>query len=1339
MFGFFKNSEVHRLEELQKVNSKRLSNIVNATSQSLHDMPRRGRKVIEDDVALILNNAEKFSSTVLASVCRLCPDILLRTDSRAPIQPENLRLVMKASVESMNDSVAGIEDQADVLVILNCLRYLAEATNAKLSSEDIQVLKNPRFLQQEAVVDSIKELKPVFDKASATNDTIWRDVAGILLRKDSAKALWCLKNALLLKQPLAQKRNDFRFLCREYIKSGDIDALKQLLESSNYGQEISDWGNSASLDPGTWQTLLVASYEAGGELSLSERAQLFAHYAQASSPETKADLFDGLDTVAVLKEKGLVTLPVLSACKDLLSRPAYLDVIFESYIDIPDSETRIPYFSMLENFVDGQPDLQCQLKRMCVSDNARMDENTFLLDAMRAGKHELLLKVFPVDLYRTDFLILARRLFSSGEGFKEASLLELILACHHAKRIESNNSDLDLDTKLLKLAKKYVIKTGQFVKCAQVGVSIDELLYAKRLQKLNGGSLADGEVAIPEKGILLEIFHNAGVALSPAERAALFLFKLQSDPSEFLETLYDLDTLLELQKQGALSASVLDACLEKGGQYPSTTIQAVYGEYLNHAGDDLRLANLKKLLLFCDQHNAHATLRKIHKRESSNKAQWIKDLILLGGSKRVLSVFPVSCEYDFLVSEASQLLTSQNDQERSAAVELLEACHNKKPLEDSDLVGELISGAFDSENLIALLTQKHAVKHFQHYFNNHSVSDASLVFLSASLLSLQHDDSLGALAQDSYTIELARFLANRAVYRLVGANTVPPELPSVTSKLCLLGECEDTLVQAFYPDWDPAKPLPAVIADVVNPQQNLSVPDVMGLVGNLDIDNSVRRNGYAAALLETRLLGHDGRHTSRVLSAGENISCVGCYDDLSEGDAVFQLDEKCEGTLCQECVGTSINNLKNNNECQWDCNCKIHSNTGIAFGANLDAILSARQATVMTHLATKKDWDKCEDSACIGGRPHVREVGGVVDTRSARRSVRQFSPAAAQQSVSEVEAKKENTECVLCHQVSVGKTEAEVKADIASVKMHLDYLGSVTSAGANGEGIIRECFECGKSVEKDDKCAAVTCPPEQGYDGAKGCGAKFDIVGGPKAGAGHVAHYFYHNDLFPAQEYIPGRQSVLWQAGFYSEDKHCRPSTRNPNLMKQLIKDKDRWFEAYKKKALADLEKQKDNKKEKPQVSTQLSSFKYPKLQQTSKNAFIKALVTGDFVSYQEKAAWHIGTVKNLSDKSECLTVIGRDGQPRDYSIDTPMIQPLGLVPIMPQTFLPREPIEYRNSTSQTGMMSYFESGGSDWRLGIVEKSNDAGVWIKVTEGKRSVFFPRDENRLAPAGTRHRL
>lgn len=139
MFGLFQNSEANRLKQLQKKNSQRLSKIVNATSQSLDRMSPLARKAIVDDVALILNNAEKFSSTDLASACRLCPGMFLRSDSRAPLPPENVRLVMMASHGSLNNSLRRYENPADALVVMNCLQTLGEQTNGTLSQEEIRV------------------------------------------------------------------------------------------------------------------------------------------------------------------------------------------------------------------------------------------------------------------------------------------------------------------------------------------------------------------------------------------------------------------------------------------------------------------------------------------------------------------------------------------------------------------------------------------------------------------------------------------------------------------------------------------------------------------------------------------------------------------------------------------------------------------------------------------------------------------------------------------------------------------------------------------------------------------------------------------------------------------------------------------------------------------------------------------------------------------------------------------------------------------------------------------------------------------------------------------------
>ncbi len=832
---------------------------------------------------------------------------------------------------------------------------------------------------------------------------------------------------------------------------------------------------------------------------------------------------------------------------------------------------------------------------------------------------------------------------------------------------------------------------------------------------------------------------KAGTKLAANERAWLIKYYAQTTPTSIKRELIDEAALNILIEEESLTAALLsnfETALPLGS-YLRLILKA-YGRAINQKLDfAIRLPYLTLLEKAVTPYRfkTNDLLRDLITCVNTEPQRRTIgcDSLRSGKHQFLLKLYPYMPLYrSTLLNLAREIIKSKHPFDSESLCEVVTACHVYKKIDgsgdDPDTDRKLVNMAkrhlISTDRIIESFSLGCDTTDLKNYFNNQPVSNKIITGIAIELLR-----NMGRGSQSRGDLANATpFIMQRAIhrllshYRLSDNSDIPEILSNVTSELCCITGFKKSLVQMFYLAWDPMKPIPRVIAYILNRQKwlsisdrmwqkidyiphiarkdevNISTFDLMSLVGNLNIQNVVRRNEFASALVEAKLFGHGGRHVIGTVKTDMTIECKICTNDIKQGEKVYKLDKKCEGTMCEDCMGHSFNYLYQNNKCQWDCHCHVNSNTAIAFGVNTETVLNIRHATLSSYFNKLENWTACNDQECIGGAKTTDHKAGA------------------------------ETECVLCHKTNKTQPEAKAKAEIDTVRMLLDYIGEKpTREFENGEGMIRECFGCGLPVQKDGACSTVTHK--------QGCESTFDFITGT-----NKTHTFYNirNTLYrvPAQEYIPGRTSTLWKAGFYSTKKGCIPLTRNRTLMKNLISNKESWFSEYKRKKLSDIKKHKSrahqeasNKKFAPLGNRVM----YPRITKVMDK---HNLVTGDLVSYQEHDVWKIGTLHINSERKQDLTVVGEDGKKRTYPSNTTKIQPLGSTPIMSHSFLPGEPIEFNVSNLPEEIKKkHFPNNAIGWRLGQVEKSDKESIWVKLTEDSRAVLLPHDSHALAPAGT----
>jgi hypothetical protein len=575
-------------------------------------------------------------------------------------------------------------------------------------------------------------------------------------------------------------------------------------------------------------------------------------------------------------------------------------------------------------------------------------------------------------------------------------------------------------------------------------------------------------------------------------------------------------------------------------------------------------------------------------------------------------------------------------------------------------------------------------------------------------------------------------LQQRLVTEMAMPSRSADQLNTLAQCLARLAESPESLAPMLlsgYALWQPWQPLPsglvfALRAAGAQGERVLQPQNLFRSIGQLGLENDYRRSLFAMAVMESLLLGDTAHGVSATVAPDEQVSCDVCFSDLAVGDTYTRLTDHCQTAQCNDCVANSLSNLNKGNQCQWGCNCTVHSETAMVLNASPAVIQEIQTSTVAAYFARVPRWQNCEETICVGGKPPTEKS------------------------------------CQLCHDADAMKPQNAVIEALSTqkrtVKMLIDHIGKV-SGHHNGDGMERECFCCGLSVVKDRNCAKVTCVDST----AGGCGQTYDFVGGDRPGEGVREHHFYYDKPMPAQAYIPARQkSVLWQLGFYDRNPFVStpaiPKTHNPGLMRKLIATKDQWYALYEQKIDQLIEQLEAEQAQKDadevaeiKLSSTLSSFSAQSYfgKTGDAAAFEPFYLPGDPVCFKnQRGFWEQGHVQRMVSDDQVWV---EDAAGKVHKLTTggpnvpPTCLPFGSMPTLPDTllagdrvevYLPVQPESAPNITGN-GLPSGVEKGR--WTFARVLSHSTQGLILEKQDGE-SLVLKAGKAELAAAGSHER-
>lgn len=221
----------------------------------------------------------------------------------------------------------------------------------------------------------------------------------------------------------------------------------------------------------------------------------------------------------------------------------------------------------------------------------------------------------------------------------------------------------------------------------------------------------------------------------------------------------------------------------------------------------------------------------------------------------------------------------------------------------------------------------------------------------------------------------------------------------------------------------------------------------------------------------------------------EGAACGLCQEPVT-AETAFKLEQcRCEGTYCQDCVASHIQNsgaARYRDAC-WGCEAKasrldIESLPGLADRGIVERVTTRG-------LTARADFTPCTEPSCPGG---------------------------FQQPASSANPAPSAFSCALCGTVSLEGSSVDGTILRALIR------GLEGSTARNGDGLMRECYHCGIATKKGDGCAHMTCPS---------CMGEWDFGRGKYGGTPQ-----FFADGFGPQSYRPLKDGVLAKVGVWPAD-----------------------------------------------------------------------------------------------------------------------------------------------------------------------------------------------------------